>query len=322
MTPTRFATSHGQRLAYTDSQGSGPAVVLLHGWSGNKGLTQKGTQPLLDAGFRVVCLDYLGHGESDYPADEALYTRQMAADHIVAVLDAAAIVRAHVIGYSMGGHHAAHVASLHPDRVLSVIIGGTALSPDDGQWVAPDAPWSARSYAFARAQLFDRTLVGAHALAHRLGWMLSGGWMEGAATYPTVGVRSFRWAFGGLRAGVLAAHGESGAAWIDAREPALRASWLAMVPSWAVEPWGVGDGSESGLDALHTLGRPVMLWCGAQDEHHGRMAALAAKHGWAWLEVQGGHLSVFAVPASVAAVNEAVVRFLEAAEAAPASAAS
>ena len=124
---TRFATSHGQRLAYTDHGApAAPAVVICHGWSSKKedSLQFLGGGALLDAGYRVLVLDYLGHGESDAPADDALYTNAMAADHVVAVMDAARVEHAHLVGYSMGGHHVGHAATHHPERVLSVVIGG------------------------------------------------------------------------------------------------------------------------------------------------------------------------------------------------------
>jgi pimeloyl-ACP methyl ester carboxylesterase len=47
-----------------ESWGAGPAVYLLHGWGGYRGQLGAFVEPLTSAGFRVVAVDALGHGES------------------------------------------------------------------------------------------------------------------------------------------------------------------------------------------------------------------------------------------------------------------
>ena len=79
----------------------------------------------------------------------------------------------------------------------------------------------------------------------------------------------------------------------DAKGPALKASWAAMVPSISA-----GDGTEVGLTNLK---KPVMLWCGRKDGHFDKMHAIATKHAWRWLEVPGDHLGACTFSGSVAA---------------------
>ncbi|MHC6151968.1 alpha/beta fold hydrolase [Bradyrhizobium elkanii] len=98
-----FANHRGQRIHYT-VEGSGPLIVLQHGllldaasWK------QCGVVDALADRFRVACVDSLGHGLSDKPADPALYNQAQRAGDIVAVIDDLGGERAHVVGHSMGG---------------------------------------------------------------------------------------------------------------------------------------------------------------------------------------------------------------------------
>src|SRR5579875_2065951 len=68
----------------------------------------------------VVVVDNRGVGQSDKP-DEPYRVETMAED-AVAVLDAAGIRRASVLGYSMGGRIALHLALTHPDRVDRLVL--------------------------------------------------------------------------------------------------------------------------------------------------------------------------------------------------------
>lgn len=123
-----FATHRGQKIHYT-VEGQGPFVVLQHGlfmdaesWRAN------GFVAALSKRFTVVCIDSLGHGLSDKPADPALYAQDQRAGDIVAVLDAVGAEKAHLVGYSMGGWMAVGVAKHYPHRLASLTIGGWDLA--------------------------------------------------------------------------------------------------------------------------------------------------------------------------------------------------
>ena len=74
--------------------------------------------------FQVISWDYRGTGQSDKPAAPAYSTRGFAADAI-AVLDDAAVGRAHVYGFSMGGRVAQWLAIDHPHRLGALVLGAT-----------------------------------------------------------------------------------------------------------------------------------------------------------------------------------------------------
>ncbi|MET0410599.1 MAG: alpha/beta fold hydrolase [Polyangiaceae bacterium] len=119
-----FITRRGQRIHY-EHAGEGPTVVFQHGLFSrglNWGLT--GYVPRLVADHRVVWVDSLGHGESDKPADAALYSRQERAADLVAVFDALGAEHVHLVGYSMGAWMATGVAIHHPERLASLTLGG------------------------------------------------------------------------------------------------------------------------------------------------------------------------------------------------------
>lgn len=119
-----FVTHRGQRIHYA-MRGSGETVVLLHGLFGAaKRWEESGWVSALARDFRVVCIDSLGHGESDKPGDPAHYVRASRAGDVIAVLDAIGEDRAHVLGYSMGGWIATAVALHHPERLALLALGG------------------------------------------------------------------------------------------------------------------------------------------------------------------------------------------------------
>src|SRR5258706_12887185 len=119
-----FATHRGQRIHYT-IEGSGPLVILQHGiLLSAESWKQSGIVDALAGGYRVACIDSLGHGLSDKPSDPALYGQAQRSGDIVAVLDAIGDARAHLIGHSMGGWMAVGVAKYYPERLASLVVGG------------------------------------------------------------------------------------------------------------------------------------------------------------------------------------------------------
>ena len=103
-----------------EMRGEGPALLLLHGFTGS-GATWT---PHLEAwqGCTTVALDLLGHGDSDAPADPARYRIERCVEDLTALLDRLSIRRAAVLGYSMGGRVALHMALHAPDRLWALVL--------------------------------------------------------------------------------------------------------------------------------------------------------------------------------------------------------
>jgi pimeloyl-ACP methyl ester carboxylesterase len=132
----QFFDSNGVRIRYVD-QGSGPPVVLLHGFSGSldSNWVETGVLPQLATDYRVIALDYRGHGKSDKPHDPQSYGIQLSQD-VVRLLDHLRITRAHIVGHSMGAGITAQLLTTHPDRFLTATLSGAAGRQ---QWTPKDA---------------------------------------------------------------------------------------------------------------------------------------------------------------------------------------
>jgi pimeloyl-ACP methyl ester carboxylesterase len=113
----RYETVDGHRLRYVRA-GSGPAVVLVHGF-GSSLYTWKDVIPALAAGHDVVALDLPGFGQSDQPADLSFEDFPRA---ILGLMDGLGIDRAGLVGNSMGGAAAVAVAAERPERVTALVL--------------------------------------------------------------------------------------------------------------------------------------------------------------------------------------------------------
>jgi len=110
----------GLKLYYQQS-GSGPDVVLLHGFTSNLAMWLfSGIVPALADRFRVTSYDLRGHGASDAPPDG--YTSQEMADDLRRLCDALDLGPALMVGHSFGGVVATHLAALDPQRVAGIIL--------------------------------------------------------------------------------------------------------------------------------------------------------------------------------------------------------
>ena len=126
MSRTRYARSGALRIAY-ELRGTlhwwRPWLVMIQGM----GFDRLGWQPVLGKlghHFRLALVDNRGFGSSSRPTD-SFSVADMAGD-VVAVLDAAAIRRAHVMGASLGGMVAQELAIARPERVDGLILACTA----------------------------------------------------------------------------------------------------------------------------------------------------------------------------------------------------
>ncbi|MFL6099225.1 MAG: alpha/beta fold hydrolase [Actinomycetales bacterium] len=116
---------HG-RLRYRD-EGDGPPVVLLHAGIAQLESWDAVADALTSAGLRVIRPDLRGWGRST-TEDLGFSPR---AD-VIAVLDAAGVGRAVLVGNSMGGSLAFDTALEYPERVVGVVGVGAGLSGYDG----------------------------------------------------------------------------------------------------------------------------------------------------------------------------------------------
>ncbi|MEQ1874881.1 MAG: alpha/beta fold hydrolase [Ilumatobacteraceae bacterium] len=114
----------GARLHYdTLGRSHSPAVLLIQGLGADKHGWDMQRIPLA-LHYRVVAFDNRGAGRSDKPFEA--YSLDQMADDAIAVLDAAGVERAHVVGASMGGAIAQIIGLKYPERVISLTLACTA----------------------------------------------------------------------------------------------------------------------------------------------------------------------------------------------------
>ncbi len=106
-----------------------PVLLLLHGFTGSAATWR----PLEVAwpGFRTVAVDLIGHGASAAPDDETRYTMERCVADLGALIDAECGGRAVVLGYSMGGRVARHLALAAPERVAALVLESASPGIDD-----------------------------------------------------------------------------------------------------------------------------------------------------------------------------------------------
>lgn len=114
---------NGVRIELAD-RGSGPCVLLIHGWPDTGDLWRHQTECLAGAGYRVLVPDLRGFGASDKPTEVAAYDLLHLATDLVGVLDHAGAERVHVVGHDWGSALAWLLATFDPERVATL----TALS--------------------------------------------------------------------------------------------------------------------------------------------------------------------------------------------------
>ena len=121
----RFEVAPGHSLN-VEIAGSGPAIVLLHGFTGSAaGWGEFGET--LRTNHTTVAVDIAGHGQSDSPAELDHYRMPQVVADIAAAVKLAGFERGAWLGYSMGGRTALHVAAAFPEMVERLaLIGASA----------------------------------------------------------------------------------------------------------------------------------------------------------------------------------------------------
>lgn len=113
----------GGRTVHFDATGDGPPVLLI----GGLGSTRHSWQPVVEAlspHFRVLRMDNRDAGEND--PEGVPYTIEDMAGDVAGFLDAIGVTSAPVLGHSMGGFIALHLALNRPDLVEKLILVGTS----------------------------------------------------------------------------------------------------------------------------------------------------------------------------------------------------
>ncbi|OGA94684.1 MAG: alpha/beta hydrolase [Betaproteobacteria bacterium RIFCSPLOWO2_12_FULL_66_14] len=120
--------SDGVKLYYEEA-GAGTPIVFVHEFGGD----HRSWEPQMRyfaRRHRCVTFGARGYPPSEVPESAEAYSQRRAVEDIVAVMDAAGIERAHVVGLSMGGFAALHLGLEHPRRALSLVVAGAGYGAE------------------------------------------------------------------------------------------------------------------------------------------------------------------------------------------------
>jgi pimeloyl-ACP methyl ester carboxylesterase len=123
MAPTVHAFEfEGHRLVY-DEYGSGArVVVLLPGLLFSRRMHRPLAEALAASGHRVLCLDLLGHGDSDRPSEMSSYSIATFGRQAIGLLDHLEIGQAVIGGTSLGANAALEATVAAPTRVRGLLV--------------------------------------------------------------------------------------------------------------------------------------------------------------------------------------------------------
>ena len=107
-------------------------VMLVHGFTADKGEVSDVLDPLAGRGWHAVAPDLRGHGRSDHPAEAEAYSFGVMADDVLRLANHLGWGRFALVGHSMGGAVAQHAALHHPDRLTGLVLASTFHGPVKG----------------------------------------------------------------------------------------------------------------------------------------------------------------------------------------------
>lgn len=116
----------GINIFYTD-QGKGQAIVLLHGFLENSKMWTP-FLPELTKKNRVICIDVLGHGQTNCLG--YIHSMELMAEAVEAVLNHLKIKQSIFIGHSMGGYVALAFAEENPKSVIGLCLMNSTAEAD------------------------------------------------------------------------------------------------------------------------------------------------------------------------------------------------
>ena len=142
-------TRDGVELYY-EVHGSGPPVLLTHGYSASADMWAGQTAPFSEK-YKLITWDMRGHGRTDYPEDLAAYSEAETVADMAAILDAVGARKAVIGGLSLGGYMSLAFHLAHPERTeaLLIIDTGPGYKSDE-----PRQGWNAT--AIRRAENFEK----------------------------------------------------------------------------------------------------------------------------------------------------------------------
>ena len=156
-----IVTDDGVTL-HAEEAGAGEPLLFIHEFAGDHRSWEPQVR-FFSAAYHCVTYAARGYPPSDVPTDPDKYSQDRAIADAIAVLDGLQIDRAHLVGLSMGGFTALHLAMTHPDRVRSAVVAGAGYGAEPERAEAFRAESVLTAAAFAAegaAKVAERYAVG------------------------------------------------------------------------------------------------------------------------------------------------------------------
>jgi len=167
----RIIATNGIRI-HVAEQGTGPLVILCHGFPESWYSWRHQLGALAQAGFRAVAFDLRGYGRSDAPEEVEKYTVLHHVGDVVGLLDALGVKQAVIAGHDVGATVAWQAALLRPDRFRGVIALGPPFRPRAFGGAVPPTTLMPRNETAVFYQLFFQTPEAEEALGRDIRRML------------------------------------------------------------------------------------------------------------------------------------------------------
>ncbi|MFW7341003.1 alpha/beta hydrolase [Pollutimonas sp. H1-120] len=162
-----YITTSDNIRAYYDFEGSGPALIMLHGASQDS-LSWQYNVEFFARHYSVYALDLPGHGKSGMPADGPNRRSDDNARYLISVMDALSLESAVLMGHSMGGGIVARAATMEKSRVQGlVLVDGASVNVVKSSGYNPKILEMARINPGDWFEVTFRTLMGSATLAER-----------------------------------------------------------------------------------------------------------------------------------------------------------
>lgn len=117
---SRMIETNGIRMRVFEA-GTGPAVLLIHGWPESWYSWRHQITQLAEAGYHVIAPDMRGYGDTDAPEEASQYRIDIIVDDVVGILDTLDIDQATIVGHDWGAMVVWHAALLKPERFNGVL---------------------------------------------------------------------------------------------------------------------------------------------------------------------------------------------------------
>lgn len=135
-----------------------PAILALHGWLDNAATFDRLAPQL--RGFRVIAMDFAGHGYSGHRPEGVRYHLLDHVDDVIGFADAMELDRFILLGHSMGAGVATYTAASFPERVQKLIllegIGSQTSEPSEAPRIVRQAVEEMKKASAKRKPVYER----------------------------------------------------------------------------------------------------------------------------------------------------------------------